>query len=362
MGKTLSLEDVVEKARVIHGKAYKYTKLIKEKGKSIKVECVCPRHGVFVIRASRHYTEGKGCPICSLDTKKKGTDEFIKEASRKYSGKYDYNRVVYTHNKVAVDIICPIHGVFRQTPNQHLRSKYGCKACGIAMRAQSRTKDTEWFIKTAKEVHGNKYSYGKTVYTKGLEHVVITCPVHGDFKQLAVSHTSQAQGCPTCGGLHGKTTEQFIEEAKVLHGDKYDYSKTIYTGALGKVTIICPEHGEFEQIASNHISKSGCPHCSVSGFNKLKPGILYYLEITHMGKKYYKIGITNLTVHQRFSVEDRNKIKVISITEYQKGEDAYNEEQKLLKQYKKYSYIGEDILKSGNTELFIVDVLRETHE
>ena len=121
--------------------------------------------------------------------------------------------------------------------------------------------------------------------------------------------------------------------------------------------ITCTTHGDFEQIASNHISKSGCPRCSVTGFDVSKPGILYYLEVSDNGSKCYKIGITNLTVQQRFTASERNKIKVISTTSYARGEDAYNEEQKLLKEYKEYRYTGPNILVSGNTELFTKDVL-----
>ena len=58
------------------------------------------------------------------------------------------------------------------------------------------------------------------------------------------------------------TTQEFIEKAKQLHNDKYDYSKTVYSTSRDKVIIICPEHGEFEQKASSHLLGSGCPKCS----------------------------------------------------------------------------------------------------
>lgn len=58
-----------------------------------------------------------------------------------------------------------------------------------------------------------------------------------------------------------KTTEEFIEQAKAVHGDKYDYSKVEYTNKYGKVIIICPEHGEFLQSAEAHYNGQGCPKC-----------------------------------------------------------------------------------------------------
>ena len=57
------------------------------------------------------------------------------------------------------------------------------------------------------------------------------------------------------------TTQEFICRAKEVHGDRYDYSKVVYVNNYTKVCIICPEHGEFWQNASNHLRKAGCPKC-----------------------------------------------------------------------------------------------------
>lgn len=60
------------------------------------------------------------------------------------------------------------------------------------------------------------------------------------------------------------TTEDFIEGAKAVHGDKYDYSKVKYVGAHTKVVIICPEHGEFKKTLGDHLrKKQGCPKCQI---------------------------------------------------------------------------------------------------
>ena len=57
------------------------------------------------------------------------------------------------------------------------------------------------------------------------------------------------------------TTEEFIEQSNAAHGSFYDYTKTVYTGALDKVTITCPHHGDFNQEASSHKRGTGCPTC-----------------------------------------------------------------------------------------------------
>lgn len=64
------------------------------------------------------------------------------------------------------------------------------------------------------------------------------------------------------------TTEQFIEKARQIHGDKYDYSKVEYVNNKTNVCIICPEHGEFWQTPHNHLKGKGCPICSESKLEK----------------------------------------------------------------------------------------------
>lgn len=80
-------------------------------------------------------------------------------------------------------------------------------------------------------------------------------------------------GCPVCRYIKAhdktrKTTEQFITDAKSVHGDKYDYSKVKYTGAHNKVVITCPKHGDFEQEPNVHLKGFGCPKCSQSHLEK----------------------------------------------------------------------------------------------
>ena len=127
---------------------------------------------------------------------------------------------------------------------------------------------TEQFIERARKIHGNKYDYSKTEYVNAENKVCIICPEHGEFWQRPANHLS-GKGCPVCGEIKRKagaklTTEQFIEKAKKIHGDKYDYSKVNYVGTTTKVCIICPEHGEFWQKPYAHLNGHGCPGCAES--------------------------------------------------------------------------------------------------
>lgn len=119
---------------------------------------------------------------------------------------------------------------------------------------------TEEFIKKAKEIHGDKYDYSKTIYINRRTKVCIICPEHGEFWQTANNHLG-SNGCPICSGHKKRNTEKFIKDAKEIHGDKYDYSKTKFIGLKTKVCIICPKHGEFWQTAANHLKGCGCPIC-----------------------------------------------------------------------------------------------------
>ena len=190
------------------------------------------------------------------------TEEFIKKARQVHGDKYDYSKVEYVNACTKVCIICPIHGEFWQSPTNHLRGK-GCSKCSGKYEPS-----TEEFIEKARKVHGDKYDYSKVEYANAREKVCIICKEHGEFWQKPRNHLS-GNGCPKCG-LELRTlkriltTEEFIEKARKVHGDKYDYSKTEYVYAKEKVCIICPHHGEFWQKSSNHLNGKGCPKCSSS--------------------------------------------------------------------------------------------------
>ena len=116
------------------------------------------------------------------------------------------------------------------------------------------------------KVHGNRYLYDKLIYKGSEEPVIITCRQHGDFVTTTHTHL-KGWNCPTCTKIKiarskRKTTAQFIEEAKKVHGDKFDYSNTVYTTNNVKLKIICKVHGEFTQYPNGHLtSKHGCELC-----------------------------------------------------------------------------------------------------
>jgi len=118
----------------------------------------------------------------------------------------------------------------------------------------------EEFIEKAKLVHGNKYDYSKVNYINNSTKVCIICPEHGEFWQLPNSHLLSF-GCSKCTNNYNYTTEEWIEKAKKVHRNKYDYSKVNYLNNYTKVCIICSLHSEFWQTPDNHLGGNNCPKC-----------------------------------------------------------------------------------------------------
>lgn len=357
MAKLVTTEKWISKAVEVHGNTYDYSKVV-YLGANNKVLIDCPKHGEFWQRANDH-VNGSGCKECARILRNQKTtsnkEEFIKKALVRHGDKYTYTGVEYVNNRTKVIIICPVHGPFEQKPNSHL-SGIGCPKCGGTGKLS-----TKEFIARSRESHDKFYDYSNTVYKNHASKVKIVCPMHGEFEQSPYDHMT-GSGCPKCGfekiSKHRlKPPEYYLKEVKEVHGDKYDYSLTEYTEADNSIIIICPEHGEFIQSANSHLKGRGCPSCAISGFKPILPGLLYYLKIDTGSEILYKVGITNNSIDKRFTVRDRSLITILHQVWYRNGQEAYNEEQRILKQFKKCKYQGPDILNSGNTELFTEDIL-----
>ena len=255
----------IAKAREVHGNKYDYS-LINYDGNKTKLQIICPEHGVFFQNAGAHL-RGAQCPTCS-NVQRITPEIFIKRATKIHDGKYDYSKVNFVSTNDEVEIICPVHGTFKQKVRIHLRG-YGCQYCGGSKRLTN-----EEFIDKANSVHNYKYDYSKSEYINTSTKLCIICPEHGEFWQIPNNHLLGA-GCPKCAGKFNDQ-EFFIERAMKVHGDKYDYSKTEYVATNEKVCIICPQHGEFWQTPSGHMNGQGCPMCNQS---HLERDVMMFLKV-----------------------------------------------------------------------------------
>ena len=346
----LTPEKFIEKAKAIHGDRYDYSQ-VQYVNNSTEVTIICRDHGPFQQRPIKHLI-GRGCDDCG-GTKKLTTDTFIEKAKAVHGDRYDYSQVKYVDNKTDVTIICRDHGPFPQAPNSHLSGR-GCGDC-----AENKPLTTETFIEKVKLVHGNRYDYSCVNYVNNSTKVTIICPDHGPFPQTPAIHL-RGGACDDCAGNKPLTTKTFVEKAKAVHGNRYDYSQVAYVSTHTEVTIICPDHGDFPQIPYSHIYiETGCPDCADYGFNPTEPCVLYYIAVTtDDGDTRYKIGITKNSVQNRYPGPDLARIRIIKTWRYAIGRSAAEREAEILRQYAGDRYFGPDILlRGGNSELFTHDIL-----
>lgn len=128
--------------------------------------------------------------------KKLTTEEFINKAILVHKNKYDYSLSNYIGNKIKLDIICPTHGKFIQSPHHHL-SGIGCYECGREKTIMSRRLTIDEFINKSNSIHDKKYDYSKVDYINDKTKVKIICPIHGMYEQRPITHL-QGCGCQKC--------------------------------------------------------------------------------------------------------------------------------------------------------------------
>ena len=121
----------------------------------------------------------------------------------------------------------------------------------------------QWIYKATKK-HQGRYYYDHAFYEHSHLPVLIRCPKHGIFKQIACRHL-RGDGCRKCADDKKRgTTEGFIKKARAVHGDFYGYEYVEYINKLTPVIIRCPRHGPFEKTPESHIMrKEGCGRCTL---------------------------------------------------------------------------------------------------
>ncbi len=192
-------------------------------------------------------------------------DEFVKKLIKIFGNEYGLEKVDYVTSREPITLVCPIHGDFKKLAS-HLYKGSGCPQCSALKvgetKSQNAAKD---IIDKFKKVHGDRYDYSKFEYFKSYVPSVIICPIHGEFKQSPSNHLS-GRGCKQCAYNQPKynsiDTNEFIQKAQQVHGDKYNYNQVVYKNADTPVTIVCPVHGEFEQRPSVHLY-ADCPKCGI---------------------------------------------------------------------------------------------------
>lgn len=326
MRKLVTKVEFIERSNKVHNYKYDYSE-IEYINTNIKVKIFCKTHGYYNQTPISHLS-GRGCPECG-NNKKVTNQDFIERCSVLHNNKYDYSLTEYKGKSKPIKIICPVHGIFQSTPQSHFFKKVGCKEC------KGRVYNTEDFIKKSKLIHNNKYDYSLVNYIGSKKKIKIICPEHGIFDQLANYHLS-GFGCISCGGKEDKTSEDFIELSKSIHGDLYDYSLVEYKNNRTKVKIICRKHKVFEQLPYSHTGGSGCPSCYESKGEKEVKNYLDNNNIIYESQKRFDDCFSVRYVNLRFDfylpdfnicIEYDGK-QHFQINEYFGGEEGY----KIIKQ------------------------------
>ena len=212
-GKGMTKELFVYKANLVHNNSYLYDRFnyVDKRTKGI---IFCPKHNVEFQQTPAKHLIGQGCPKCryekSAASKTKTTEEFVEEANKIWGERWIYTDTEYKKGQEKVSIICPIHGKFWMTPNNHIHktNPQGCPQCGKESSINSRTMTFSEFVEVASKVHNNKYKYVESEFTKASDMVGIICPIHGKFYQRGVNHTCLQQGCPKCSNQQSLSEEE----------------------------------------------------------------------------------------------------------------------------------------------------------
>jgi len=268
----LGIKEFIERSNLKHNFYYNYDNVLYENART-HVKIVCPLHGEFLKTPSKHL-QGQGCPKCSVKNRKKplyrksnyshnkiSFEEFKRKSRLKYKNKFSYileSDKFNLSDDNSISIICKKHGKIKTTLKNHLYNNSVCEKCKYEDELNK-------FQTLMKEKHQNNYDISNSKFINWVTPIELFCDKHGFFK-ITPAHLKEGKGCRECGIIkraktQSKDLEDFILQSKEIHGNNYDYSKSVYNGARRNIKIICESHGIFEQTPTNHLKGSGCLKC-----------------------------------------------------------------------------------------------------
>ena len=357
----LTQEEFLSRCKKAHGNKYDYskTKFITIT-KPITFFCNICKNYTTVTQARHHVEKNRGCDICgNAHPNKQTTEVFIKRFFYRHKSKnYDFSSFEYKGTQVKSTVLCENGHKFSITPND-LLTGYGCRECSkekATGRPSNKITDIDINTLLNRNIFIRKEDYINS--NSKIEAECLICDYKWNVRYISLSNGT---GCPECAkkSIRNKLKIPFkeaVNRARDIYGSTYFYVEETYVNMKTPMKIVCYKHGGFFTSIQSHcrtIRPSVCKECHppTSGFDKQKESILYSIRIGDL----YKIGITNRNVDQRYSKSDKNLFSnIIEIP--MSGIDAFEKEKDLKNKYSEYKYNGEDILDSGNTELFTIDI------
>jgi len=198
-------EEFINKAIKIHKNNYDYSLVQYIRSKS-KVIIICRKHKEFSIRPNDHLN-GQGCPECKKETlsklKKHTINNFLIKANKIHNYTYDYSQSIYNGTGINIKIICKKHGIFKQTPHNHLTGQ-GCPTCKFEFLSNYNKSTKEEFINKSIKIHKDNNDYSLVEYIKSKSKVKIICKkCNNIYEQKPNSHLL-GNSCPKCKSSKGE--------------------------------------------------------------------------------------------------------------------------------------------------------------
>lgn len=244
------------------------------------------------------------------------TEYFKNLANEVHNNFYDYSFSIYKSHNSQIDIVCPIHGIFTQETNSHIQG-HGCPKCSFKNNGEK--------LKICKNEELKNLPYNINLnknFLIGKDSIIISTN-YGDCKMKVYSLLSGNK--PSITSAINKT-KYFINQAREIHGNKYNYDLVNYKNANTLIKIQCSQHGIFEQIPSSHLNGNGCKYCSYdySGWNHFKwvekgnisknfeSFKVYIVKLENKNEIFYKIGKTYKKIEKRFK-EIPYKVTILKV-------------------------------------------------
>ena len=263
----LTHEQFVERSNIIHNNKYEYpNRYVSAK---IKIGIKCPIHGLFSQIAYNHMS-GLECPECynvkrlqKLMRQASDTPSlFINKANIVHNMAYNYDKVKYIKSSIQVEIFCPKHNLLFMQTPAHHLSGQGCRECASESAAMKNSSNIYDFKIKAENIHGNNYDYSRSIYVNNNTKIIIKCNECNYYFEQQPNNHLHGQGCSVCSGQKINTSI-FIERSEKIHNNLFDYSKVNYIDGKNKVIIICNTcKNEFKQSPLSHLQGAGCFNCA----------------------------------------------------------------------------------------------------
>lgn len=261
--------DFLTKSYNLHKTKYKYLTEYISSNKKMSIQCNTCSY-IFDMTPNKHLS-GQGCSKCARtrhkEKSKKIKNDNINKLIREW--KELYNNYTYKQKNNTIVVTCEEHGETINVYRGANSVKYPCRKCGIKIRSDYNSYTNEHYIKHAKILHENKFSYfikDNVIYANCDNNAHPPFELTGNIKY---NHLNKLSGCKECKKVlfrkkYSKTQQEFINESKIIHNNMYDYTLVNYINCHTKVKIICKKHGVFEQTPLNHLQRCGCKICNQS--------------------------------------------------------------------------------------------------